>query len=441
VIATINFVRNNSLNLAVRSGGHSSIGACSGSYYTVVLDVSNMKNMVFNEDRTQVTAGAGVTFGQLATQIEYLNETEHRELHCVTGGCDTVSISGFTMGGGYGITAREFGMGCDQVLEMTIVLADGSVRTVKKGDELFWALMGGTGGNFGVVTEFKLKVHQGMRKVTYFSLNYPISMTSKLFPTYQEKYCTNEKPKELSTYCMWFYLQRHEWSGLCISLRGLFHGTKEEARELVQDLVVEYEEEGIKFPIAEFTEGNYREMNKGIENDTYSGMDEYPDGEWKKCRIYKDDLCSKDIDTIVHAVRNMPVFAQMVNIVYCEPYGQTINSVSRDETAFVHRDSKFDLVVDSMYYSNNPHYPDSDKQAFKWMIDFFDALPGDNATAQYQNYPDPSPDAEKTYAQAYFAENYSRLQQVKAEVDPDLMFTMKQMIHPPSTSQQLRRGD
>ncbi len=76
-------------------------------------------------------------------------------LHLVGGGCGDVCIGGFLQGGGYGFSSLRFGMHSDIVRSMTVMLADGSevVASAAENPDLFWAMRGGTGNNFGVLLE------------------------------------------------------------------------------------------------------------------------------------------------------------------------------------------------------------------------------------------------------------------------------------------------
>lgn len=84
----------------------------------------------------------------------------------VSGGrCPPVGVSGFVLGGGIGPFTRSIGMGCDSLIKATLVTADGKLVTVGKDDDpyskegqLFWALCGAGGGNFGVVVELKMEI-------------------------------------------------------------------------------------------------------------------------------------------------------------------------------------------------------------------------------------------------------------------------------------------
>ncbi|KAH8050110.1 hypothetical protein JL721_11475 [Aureococcus anophagefferens] len=88
----------------------------------------------------------------------------------VSGYDSSVGVSGFLMGGGHGALSRARGLGCDQVLGVTLVTADGAIRSLSAASEgldgeLFWALRGGGGGTFGVVTEWLLRLHDAPRDV------------------------------------------------------------------------------------------------------------------------------------------------------------------------------------------------------------------------------------------------------------------------------------
>src|SRR5581483_10560543 len=78
------------------------------------------------------------------------------------GGCTSVGVAGLVQGGGFGSFSKRFGMGGQNLLEAEIVTADGVVRTVNacQDPDLFWALKGGGGGTFGVVTRLTLRTHE-----------------------------------------------------------------------------------------------------------------------------------------------------------------------------------------------------------------------------------------------------------------------------------------
>jgi FAD/FMN-containing dehydrogenase len=142
------------LELAVRSGGHSASGhsVVDGG---IVLDVSDMKAIDIDVEGRTVWAGSGLTALELSKALD-----EH-DLAIGFGDTGSVGIGGITLGGGVGYLVRRYGLTIDDLIAAEIVTADGRLRRVDADHEpdLFWAIRGG-GGNFGVVTRFRYRVHE-----------------------------------------------------------------------------------------------------------------------------------------------------------------------------------------------------------------------------------------------------------------------------------------
>ena len=116
-----------------------------------MIDLSHMREIIVNtEDRIAVAEG-----GCLLRDVD-LATTEHG-LACPAGVYGYTGLSGLALGGGYGWRCRKWGLTCDHIVGAEVVLADGSVVEVSQENhpDLLWALRGG-GGNFGVVTKFRL---------------------------------------------------------------------------------------------------------------------------------------------------------------------------------------------------------------------------------------------------------------------------------------------
>nr|WSX48266.1 FAD-binding oxidoreductase [Streptomyces sp. NBC_00974] len=104
---------------------------------------------------TEVRIGAGARLGEVNSALA------SRGLAVPTGLCPSVGIAGLTLGGGLGLASRSYGATSDQLTGATVVTPDGTVREVDADHDpaLFWALRGGGGGNFGVVTGFRFRAH------------------------------------------------------------------------------------------------------------------------------------------------------------------------------------------------------------------------------------------------------------------------------------------
>ncbi len=139
--------------LAVRSGGHSRAGYGT-SEGGIVVDLARLKSIEIDADGGSAWVGTGITAG------EYTQATGEHGLVTGLGDTGSVGIGGITLAGGIGFLVRRNGLTIDDLLAAEVVTADGDV--VQVGEEsdrdLFWALRGG-GGNFGIATRFRLRLH------------------------------------------------------------------------------------------------------------------------------------------------------------------------------------------------------------------------------------------------------------------------------------------
>ncbi len=152
--AAIALARETGLELAVRSGGHS--GAAHGSVDGgIVIDVRDLRDLDIDAAGRTAWAGSGLTAGEFTAAA-----SEHG---LVVGFGDTgsVGLGGIVTGGGVGYLVRKHGLTIDSLLAAEIVTADGTTHVVdaEHEPELFWAIRGG-GGNFGVVTRFRFRLHE-----------------------------------------------------------------------------------------------------------------------------------------------------------------------------------------------------------------------------------------------------------------------------------------
>jgi FAD/FMN-containing dehydrogenase len=154
VVRAVTAARETGLELAVKSGGHSGAGH-STTDGGILLDLSSMKAIEIDVDGRTAWAEAGMT------AAEYTAAVSEHGLVTGFGDTGTVGLGGITTGGGVGYLVRKHGLTIDSLLAAEVVTADGQLHRVDAQTEpdLFWAIRGG-GGNFGVATRFRFRLHE-----------------------------------------------------------------------------------------------------------------------------------------------------------------------------------------------------------------------------------------------------------------------------------------
>ncbi|KAI8261754.1 hypothetical protein K4K53_000170 [Colletotrichum sp. SAR 10_77] len=154
VAKALSIVITNACPFAIKGGGHSREVNDSNAPGGVTIDTVRMRKVVPDEDdKTVVTLGAGHNLGSTLTALSSLN------LSFPVGRVSSIGLGGFLLGGGQGDLGGKLGFAMDNVLEYEIVLANGTITTAcpTTNPDLYWALRGGGGNNFGIVTAFTLR--------------------------------------------------------------------------------------------------------------------------------------------------------------------------------------------------------------------------------------------------------------------------------------------
>jgi FAD/FMN-containing dehydrogenase len=153
VAAAVDFARDHGIKLVVKGGGHSYLGT-SNAANSLLVWTRRMDGVGLEDDTVRLGSGA-------IWMLAYDAVTTHGGRYVQGGGCTTVGVAGLVQSGGFGSFSKHYGTAASGLIEAEIVTADGRLRVVNASSDpdLHWALKGGGGGTFGVVTRLTLKTH------------------------------------------------------------------------------------------------------------------------------------------------------------------------------------------------------------------------------------------------------------------------------------------
>jgi hypothetical protein len=392
VSEAIQYARKNNLAIAVKSGGHSMEGFSSNDG-GMVINLSQMNSVEMLED-DKIKAGPGCTLSHLYDAIL------PKDRIIPAGSCGTVGLGGLTMGGGYGLFSRKFGLTCDHLLEATMVDGNGKIHSTKDDPELLWALRGGGAGNFGVVTELVYKTHPK-----------PETMQSHHF---KSRKLDAEKAKILLQKWFEFSAQlpdtcfsAYVLNGSTLNMLVTNFGTlTDELQLLLDNLAKETDEFKAVAPA---------EISKKLKNYYGSLIPVYFKN--SSAGLYKsfDDI-EPFIGDVLDKVITNPGMIYQVNMLG----GKIADAAFEKNSCYPHR--AYNYISELQAYWETPSREEKLKQV---SIEILNTISDNGITTQYINYCSLEfADWEK----AYYGDNYSRLQTVKKKYDPENFIRHPQSI-------------
>ena len=399
VTAALAVARAGGLEVSVRGAGHN----VSGKAVTdggLMIDLSLMRDVVVDSDEPSVTAGGGVTWGEL-------NAAAHKHGLATTGGIvSATGVGGLTLGGGLGWTMGAYGLAVDNLLAAEVVLASGEVvlTDAEQHPDLFWAIRGG-GGNFGVVTSFRFRAYP-LSTVLGGAVIHPLSAAREALAFFRD--ASASLPDELTVFAG--LRDAPDGSGAKLCGISICHISTDETRaEMETQAIREFGP-----PIMDVVDRMpYPEVNTAIDDAFPRGTFNY----WKSA--FLTDLSDEAIDKLVTAFEATPTSDCFLVL---EHFHGAATRVDPTATAFPHRAPGFNLLIIAQWT-----VPEDTMACTAWARDTFDSLRSHTASGGYVNYLDA--DDEARIAAAY-GPNYPRLQAVKRVYDPDNIFRLNQNIVP-----------
>ncbi len=405
VVTAVNFGRENNMLISIRGGGHNAggLGICDDG---LVIDLSQIRYTHVDPKAKTIRVGGGCQWG----------DVDHAGyafgLAVPAGVISTTGVGGLALGGGVGYLSRKYGLTIDNILEVDMVLADGSFVTAnaKENEDLFWAIRGG-GGNFGIITSFLFQgrpVHTNYAGPTLWH----IDKTEEILKWYRDFILNAEDdlygffafltipgppyPEELHGKKMcgvvWNYLGPHE--------KG------EEVFKPIHDLKPDFALVGpMPHPM----------LNSMLDPFYPSGLQWY----WRA-----DFIKEIPDEAVAEHVKFGEALPTPHSTMHMYPINGAAQRVGKNDTPWAYRDANWAQVMVGV----DPD-PANKEKITNWTKDYYDAIHPYSAGGAYINF---MMDEGQDRVKASYGENYDRLAKIKSKYDPKNLFRVNQNIKPTS---------
>lgn len=392
-----------------RSGGHSSAGFSVNN--GMVLDVSLMSHVAVDVHARRANVGAGTTLGELNATLGIYG------LHVPGGTCADVGVAGHMMGGGYGFTSRQYGLNCDTVTSVKVMLADGTIvhASSEVNPDLHWAVRGGTGNQFGVLLDITYALAD-VYELWGFCLQWPARDAPTVLAELQSGYMRSGASDALGYLIAYTTFAGHPG----LAMLGTYNGPAAEGKRELAALA--------RIGSASYTidkTDTYEDLNDALLA-VLPGIPPPPSGqgvyEAKQPAYLAEPLGVDGWQRVIDFYDGTP---NPYNIVAIEPYGGAISAYPVADSAFVHRAVDMDFFVDS-FWVGQPDGPERHK-AEAFLTDYLQLVQPWANGHRYQDYPSRDLD---DYRWAYWGDAFPSLLAIKQKYDPDDFFAFEQSISP-----------
>ena len=421
VSETISFAARSGLHAAIRSGGHCFAGRSSTE--GIVIDVSPMSSVSVSDGVATVGAGARL--------CDVYDALDGHGLTIPAGCGPSVGISGLTLGGGLGILGRKHGLTSDHLLAAQIVLADGRILWCDehREEDLFWALRGAGGCNFGVVTSLVFETVLAP-STTAFHLVWPHVHAAAVIGAWQD--WVPAAPDELAASLL-LTASGDPAEPPVVNLFGAMLGAESDAAGLLDEMVAGAGADPASASLEYMT---FRETKRYLAElgEAMAGVDDGRLGEgsqdgptsqgyaFSKSEYFRRPLPAEAIAALIENLSRGRAPGESRELDFT-PWGGAYNRVRADATAFAHRDELFLLqhvaTVDA-------DVPVTEREgARRWLGRSWASVRPWGSGGVYPNFPDPDL---ADWASAYHGTNLDRLVRIKARYDPDNFFRPRQSL-------------
>lgn len=396
-----------------RSGGHSTAGYSVNT--GMVIDTSGLGYVAVDPAAKTARVGAGTRFGKLNADLEVFG------LHVPGGGCQDVAVAGYMQGGGFGFTTRAFGIQCDCVIGITMMTYDGRVVVAneRRNPDLFWAVRGGTGNQFGVLLEIEYRLFE-LVQAWGFALVWSRQDAAAALHEMQRAYTREGATRKLGYMATVGHAKKSSGEGFepAVTMCGVFLGSREDGLQALSGM------RAVGSPELRYDKiATYRQLDAEL-LDVLPGPGGAGTLEVKDSQYFATQLTVEqwaEIATFMFDRTPNPY-----NIAFIEPYGGAVDDRTRLSNAFVHRGVHLDFYIDSFWNASwDP--PVDEKQARAFLAGITGIVRKHWNGHTYQNYPRRDT---RNYRWEYWGDAFNTLLFVKHKYDPSGFFHYEQSITP-----------
>jgi FAD binding domain/Berberine and berberine like len=385
------FAGRNNLVCVPKSGGHSYVGA-SSVQDGMVIDVRALNGVSYKSGIAAI--GAGAKLYDVHVALDQYGQS------LPTGTCPTVGVAGLALGGGMGPDTRAFGLTSDRIAAMDVVLPDGRLVTASATDnpDLFWALRGAGGGNFGIVTQIRFRTIPA-RTVGTFSLQWPQSRAAAVVRGWQR--FAREAP---NTYWANLHLDAHSDGTIAVRAIGVSRtGSATAAAALLESMI------GSRATYRSFAVRSHLAAVRYLGGGTTSPRTGFTSGS----DVLRGPMDAATINSLI-AVVVARARAGATASALLDPLGGLSASPTAGGSCWPWRSA---LGVIQWYVGLAAHPSSASyNSARQWITNGHHAVAGFSAGG-YVNYVEPS-----RPVASYYGASWTRLQQVRATYDPTRFF-------------------
>ena len=398
IAEAVKLARSSGLEISVRGGGHNVAGRAVAEG-GLMIDLSPMRGIHVDPAARTARAQGGVLWAEL-------NREAHAHGLAVTGGAiSSTGIAGYTLGGGLGWLMAKHGLGCDNLLGVELVTADGEILNVDDAShpDLMWALRGG-GGNFGVAASLVYRLHP-VSMVTGGLIAHPIDAAGDMLRFYRDAVagCSDD----LTVFAA--VVHAPDGSGMKLAAMVVFHTGDPDQAEV--DLAP-FKSWGSPLMV-EVGPMPYPVMNTLLDAAYPKGALNY----WLSS--FTTGLPDPLIDAIVERFESVP---SPMTAILLEHFHGAVTRVGPTDTAVPHRAEGWNLLLPSEWME-----PADTEANISWTKDTFAALSEHFGGGRWLNY---LGDDQDDAISAAYGPNYERLVEVKRRHDPDNVFHLNHNIVP-----------